>query len=250
MLSKSVEKYVNSLKQKKYRDLHRAFLVEGEKIILEAIRSGEEIQFVFTSDEKLALQLSNENLPAGRLHVVSHSVIEKISALSSAASVTAVMKMPEEIHLQKNISGKLHLALDGIQDPGNLGTIIRIADWFGIKNIFCSEDCADIYNQKTVQATMGSLFHISITEIPLEKLFKQFPKLSVYGASPIGKNIFKTKLKPEGFLLIGNEGHGISEDLKSFITESISIPGNGKAESLNAAVATGILCAEFFRQMK
>jgi TrmH family RNA methyltransferase len=187
--------------------------------------------------------------------------LERISALSTANEVIAVCEIPGYDLNALNadsLKGKLTLVLDDIKDPGNLGTIIRIADWFGIENIVCSNETVDSFNPKVVQATMGSVSRIKVYYADLEEFLKvQSSKLKVpvYGALLEGKNIYNEKLSSEGFIVIGNESRGISESIQALITDKISIPSfshyksnGGEAESLNAAIATSIICSEFRRR--
>jgi len=163
--------------------------------------------------------------------------------LVTPSPVLLIGKIPELTIPEETIATQISLALDGISDPGNLGTIIRIADWFAIETIFCSEDCADAYNPKTVQASMGSLARVKVMEVNLKTLFAQYANAPVYGTFPVGENIFEMNPLRSGFLLIGSEAHGIRNDLLPLIEKKITIPRIGKAESLNAAVAAGIVCA-------
>ena len=172
--------------------------------------------------------------------------MKSISSLTTPNKVIAIAKQKDKTI--SDLSQLLTIALDDIQDPGNFGTIIRTADWFGIENIICSEDCVEVYNPKVIQATMGSLFRLTIFYTNLVTFFLKNSDLTVYGALLDGDNVCQKKLKPIGsVLLMGNESSGISEQLIPFITEKIAIPKNGEAESLNVAIATAILCYEYRR---
>jgi len=246
MFSKSIEKYVNSLKQKKYRIEHSRFIAEGEKIAAEVLSSVLEI------DKVIALPgwiIANELLLKEKnaaLIEVNKQQMSRISSLIQPSSVLLIIETPTYAIDENEISSNIHLALESISDPGNMGTIIRIADWFGIPSIFCSEDCVDVYNPKVVQATMGSFARVKCFEMNLRELFKRFPAMTVYGATLEGSNIYKTQLDDYGFIVIGNESSGISESLMPYINQKITIPKFGQAQSLNAAVAAGIVCASFF----
>jgi RNA methyltransferase, TrmH family len=240
MLSKTHAKYIQSLHHKKFRDIENCFIAEGGKIVLELLRSQK-----FSCREIYGMQEwlnSNEGLIrkyfTGPLEVVHDHELEKISALTTPHQVLAVFEKVQG----KPVSpvGKISLVLDNIQDPGNMGTIIRIADWFGIKDIICSAHTADMYNPKVVQSTMGSLGRVNIVYTELAEWIQQHRQVKVYAAALNGKNVKEMAIK-EGLLLIGNEGKGISEELLQLAAEKITIPKLGDAESLNAAVATGII---------
>ncbi len=240
MLSKLHAKYIQSLHHKKFRDIENCFIAEGGKVVMELLLSKK-----FNCREIFGMQEwmnSNEGLIrkyfSGPLEVIPDHELEKISALTTAHQVLAVFeKAPGKPVLP---SGKVSLLLDSIQDPGNLGTIIRIADWFGIKDIICSDHTADMYNPKVVQSTMGSLGRVNILYTELVAWIQQHRHVKLYAAALNGKNIKEIKLN-EGLLLIGNEAKGISEELLQLADEKITIPKFGEAESLNAAVATGII---------
>ncbi|HMG82533.1 MAG TPA: RNA methyltransferase [Ferruginibacter sp.] len=241
MLSKSKVKYIQSLHHKKFRDQEGAFIAEGGKVVLELLQSQ---QFVCTNiiGEQEWLH-DNEILIrkhfTGDIEVVKDFELQKASALSTASQVLAVFtKMPAK---EVVVKGRVTLLLDTIQDPGNLGTIIRIADWFGIAAIICSADTADQYNPKVVQSTMGSLARVNLVYTDLEKWIAANKTIKIYAAALNGKNIDTLKGLKEGFIVIGNESKGISAAVMQLATEKITILKTGSAESLNAAVATGII---------
>lgn len=246
MLSKAKIKYLHSLQQKKYRLREQAFLVEGEKMIDEILR-----QNIFNVHSIYATEAwISQNSPIltpykACLTSTSANELKKISSLKTPNSVIAVLEIPNYTSFEDKIQTSLNLVLENIQDPGNMGTIIRIADWFGIPNIFCSKGCVDIYNSKVIQASMGGFLRVKIHYTDLAPLFQEHPELPIYGAVLGGDNVFKESLKRPSFLLIGNEGKGLSQNIQSLITHKITIPKMGGAESLNAGVATGILCALF-----
>ncbi|MFI5134313.1 MAG: RNA methyltransferase [Chitinophagales bacterium] len=241
MISKSFEKYINSLKQKKYRRQYQRFIAEGEKTVQEFLSAH------FPAEKILALSSWTEKNERWKkfyeVEQISEVQMSRLSTLVSPSAVLMIGMTRENKIDEKKISSQLSLALNGISDPGNLGTIIRIADWFGIENVFCSEDCADAFNPKTIQATMGSMARVKVIEKNLAELFLQFKNVSVYAATLDGKSIHEMKPSQSGFILIGNEAHGISSSLLPFIKHKITIPRIGKAESLNAAVAAGIICS-------
>lgn len=245
MISKSQISFIKSLHQKKFRKEHSLFIVEGYKSIQEFINSKYEIDSIYhLPDVMPKLGKLSQNI---KLYEISPDELSKISTLNSPQQLLATIKLPEaeEINSQ-TIQGHFALALDGIQDPGNLGTIIRTADWFGIKYIFCSEDTVEAFNPKVVQASMGSLARIQIVYTDLKKLLSSKPSL-VYGALLEGESIYKVNFGKEGILLLGNEGKGISPNLMPEIDFPVTIPRFGSAESLNVAISTSIICSEIRR---
>jgi RNA methyltransferase, TrmH family len=240
MLSKTHAKYIQSLHHKKFRDIENCFIAEGGKVVLELLLSKK-----FNCREILGMQEwlnSNEGLIrnyfTGPLVVLQDHELEKIAALTTPNQVLAIFE--KAVSKPVSPSGKISLVLDNIQDPGNMGTIIRIADWFGIKDIVCSAHSADIYNPKVVQSTMGSLGRVNVLYTELADWIPQHRQVKLYAAALNGKNVKEIQLK-EGLLVIGNEAKGISEELLQMADEKITIPKLGEAESLNAAVATGII---------
>lgn len=235
MLGKSKLKYIQSLGQKKGRDEEGFFIAEGPKIVMEMLSAGHvEVQEVFALKDWMPVTFKNLEVTE-----VSEMELGKISQLATPNQVLAIVKkLPEPaIHVKNRLS----LALDTIQDPGNLGTIIRIADWFGISQVICSPDCADMYNPKVVQATMGSLVRVQVLYIELATWLSALAPFPVYAASLEGKDVTAIGRIQEGILVIGNESKGISKEVMEQVTGKITIPGKGKAESLNAAVAAGII---------
>ncbi len=230
MLSQPEIKYINSLKIKKYRSKYSEFIAEGDKIIKELIDKGIEVVNIYT--------INNETFKGQHCKIVSEDALNKITALQHHYNSLAVFKIPDNKLEVK--SDEWLVLLDDIQDPGNMGTIIRTCDWFGIKKIICSEGCVDAYNPKVVQASMASIGSIQIMEADLEKIITE-NKLSVYGAVLNGKNYHEQDFSNKGFILIGNEGHGINKNLQKKIIYPITIPKKGSAESLNAAIATALI---------
>jgi TrmH family RNA methyltransferase len=255
MLSKNQIKFVNSLKQKKFREEHGYFIAEGTKIVPELLASGIEVLQVYAGE----WFFSAHHISNGTECIeIRPAELERISALSTPNEVLAVCRIPGYKLEKEKLAKKLTLVLDDIRDPGNLGTIIRIADWFGIENIVCSDGSADAFNPKVVQSTMGSIARIKIHYTDLTEFIRQSranSELPVYGALLEGRNIYSENLLKEGLIVIGNESKGISESVQKMITHKVSIPsfsyfkpGGGEAESLNAAVATAIICSEFRRR--
>ena len=250
MLSKNSIKYINSLKTNKFRKKYGMFVAEGPKVIDELLGSGYEIENIYATVQWLD---KNENIP-GKIETteVSEQELKKISSLKTPNQVLAVVKIPDVTIDTDELNNELVLILDDIQDPGNLGTIIRSADWFGVRYIICSNNTVDIYNPKVIQATMGSFIRVKIYYTDLTDFFaKSAGSVPVFGALLKGENIYKTALPSRGFILIGNESKGISGKLMRFITYPVTIPSfsnNRSAESLNASVAASVILAEFKRQ--
>ena len=241
MLSKTIVKYIQSLAHKKLRDEHGVFIAEGPKVVAELLHSNKfPCKIIcglqsWMDDNAVLLR----NISAEDKIEINESELERISLLQTPNKVVAVFykKENELTDLKNNFS----LMLDEIQDPGNMGTIIRTADWFGIKNIICSNECADCYNPKVVQASMGSLSRVNIIYTELEEFIHENKGISIYAATLTGKYLSSfTKLK-EGIILIGNESKGVKENLLRLAAEQITIPKYGEAESLNAGVAAGII---------
>ncbi|MCX2473642.1 RNA methyltransferase [Pedobacter sp. MC2016-05] len=245
MLSKSQISFIKSLHQKKYRKEHGLFLVEGIKSIQEFIHSSYQIHSIFYNSEQSNLL---PKLPANiNLFEVNNVELGKISTLQTPQGFLAILHMPKDRKINsKSLQNQFTLVLDGVQDPGNMGTIIRTADWFGFDKIICSEDTVEAYNPKTVQATMGSLARVEIYYQNLP-LFLEHNNLPVFGALLDGESIYKTNWDNEGLIVLGNEGKGISSEVISKINKPVTIPRIGVAESLNVAVSAAIFCAELVR---
>lgn len=239
MLSRSEVKYIQSLSQKKFRETEKCFVIEGPKIINEALTVPNiNIKKIFGLQEWVS---EHQNMLAGKDYSVIDEIdLARISELKTPNQVVAIVEMPwsEGFYIKPN---NITLALDGIQDPGNMGTIIRIADWFGIAQIVCSMDCADMYNSKVIQASMGSLFRVELYKTDLEKWLQANSNLPIMGAVLEGVPLHQMPTSYAGVLVIGNESKGIRENILPYITQKITIPRYGQAESLNAAVATGII---------
>jgi TrmH family RNA methyltransferase len=239
-ISKNQLKLITSLSQKKYRQKHHLFIAEGIKVVNELLNSSFEVEILFCSNDFIT------TISADKITRISEVELKKISTLKSPNKVLGIFKIPEEKLLEN--SG-LIIALDAINDPGNLGTIIRLCDWFGISQLICSKDTVDCYNQKVVQASMGSLTRISIHYTDLED-YLSATNLPTFIADMDGENVYKTVLPKEGILILGNEANGVSKEVKKQIQHKISIPRFGKTqetESLNVATAAAILLSEFKR---
>jgi len=254
MISKSQISYIKSLHQKKFRKEHQQFIIEGDKLCDEFLQSGFTIQGIYVLEhkrEKYELLLSKLSKKI-EIVLLKSEEMDKLSNLSTPSDVLCVVDIPEDAELntldEKFLTNNLILVLDGVKDPGNMGTIIRIADWFGIKHIVCSEDCVELYNPKVVQSTMGSILRTTVYYTSLAEFIQSFTGISVYGALLEGKNVYEMDEKMKGILLMGSESHGISKALLPLINKPITIPSFGGAESLNVAVATAILCSEAKRR--
>lgn len=245
MLSKAQNKYIRSLTQQKYRKEYNVFIAEGDKIAREWLGSKAEIKMIVVLQEwaERHAPLINKH-PEASLHIVAPRELEAVSALQTANQVLLVAVMPEPA--EELPTKGWCIALEGIQDPGNMGTIIRIADWFGIKHIVCSPDCADIYNPKVVQAAMGGHLRVQVHITELDH-FISTAKMPVLAATLDGESIYSLPQMAEGILLIGNESKGLPAKLSAAASHKIMIPRRGGAESLNAAISTGILCAWLIR---
>ena len=240
MVSKNQIKLITGLQQKKYRHEQELFLAEGVKVIRELLQSDFELEFLCQTEALF------DEVPDSKKYIVTESELKKISALSAANNCLAVFKMPQPKPL---VSNGLIVALDDIRDPGNMGTIIRLCDWFGIEQLICSTETVDIYNPKVVQATMGSISRVSVHYLKLEKYLSE-TNLPVFGTFMDGKNIYSETLPKEGIIVMGNEANGISATIEKTASNRLSIPrfGNLKqAESLNVATATAIILSEFRR---
>jgi TrmH family RNA methyltransferase len=248
MLSKSQISFIKSLHQKKYRKESGFFIIEGIKSIIEFINSSYRLNSIYYTDQHFALLPKLD--PNIKLFEVSNAELEKISTLQAPQGILALVYLPDQQQIDlKSLKNTFTLVLDDIQDPGNFGTIIRTADWFGITQVICSEHTVEAYNPKTVQATMGSLCRIRITYTNLSTFFDSI-QLPVFGALLTGNDIYETNWGTEGLILLGNEGHGIGQNLIDKITVPVTIPKIGRAESLNVAVSAAIFCSELTRKTK
>ena len=237
MISKNQQKLIRSLEQKKYRRRERLFVAEGPKVVGDLIKAGYRPQTLFSTTEQTGAQL------------VTDDELRRISFLQHPQQTLALFPLPKPAAEQPR-QGRLYLALDGVQDPGNLGTIIRLADWFGIDTIYCSEDTADAWAPKVVQATMGSIARVKIVYTDLRTLLDN-TTMPVYGTLLDGNDVYREALTAEGIIVMGNEGNGISADIRQRVTRRLLIPSFHKgdtAESLNVAIATAITCSEFRRR--
>ena len=241
-LNKGTVKLIQSLKQQKYRKEHQLFVVEGRKTVEELLQSNFETLCLYATERFL----HDYEIHDERLETATEVQMEQMSSLDTPPGILAVVKIPTTKAID---NGKMVLALDGIANPGNMGTIIRTAEWFGVKDIVCSEDCVEIWNPKVIQATMGSLFRMNVVSTPLETYLREEKNKgkAIYGALLEGENIFKKDKWDDGIMVIGSESHGIRSNILPLITHPITIPRakGSVTESLNASMATGIILASW-----
>lgn len=240
-VSKSEKKMVKALSVKKYRQQEKMFVVEGVKPVNELLEHAPSKVFkIFTVDrEKLNVPIDEE-----KVFVVSEKDLKSLSNLKNPQGVIALAEFIEKPLVNMGLT----LVLDNIQDPGNLGTIIRSAEWFGVTEVVCSNSTVDKFNPKVVQAAMGALFRVVVNYVDLEEYLKS-TKRPIYGALLEGENLYESTLNKEAVLVMGNEGNGISEEIKSYLTHPVTIPKLGEGESLNVSIATAVLLSEFARQI-
>ena len=249
MIGKNTIKWVHSLEMKKNRKREHLFVAEGPKVVGDLLAHYRP-RAVFATVE----WNGRASLPSyGTPETVSDDELRRLSFLQHPQQVIAVLEMDDDVSISVSPE-RLSLVLDGVQDPGNLGTIIRIADWFGIDNIVCSPDTADAYNPKVVQATMGSLARVNVSYTPLLPFLTSLPAdMPIYGTLLDGSDIYASELSSRGIIIMGNEGNGISSEVRALVSKPLLIPnfrqGGDCAESLNVAVATAITCAEFCRRL-
>lgn len=241
MVTKNQIKLIKSLQQKKYRKQHQLFLAEGVKVIQELVNSNLKLQQLFCTE---AVDIK---VDPSKVVLISDSDLSKITALNSANNCLAIFEIPQaEV---KPING-LVLVLDDVRDPGNMGTIIRLCDWFGIRHLVCSPQTVDVYNPKVIQATMGSVTRVDVVYLDLPVFLKEKAHLPIFGTFMDGQSIYKQELPAEGLIVMGNEANGISAEIESLVNQRIAIPRFGdlqQTESLNVAMATAIVLSEFSR---
>ena len=251
MLSKHLTNVIQNLEKKKFREKYNLFKVEVEKLVQELLLSD------MTIDTLLArpswIERNIKNIRQYNSIEVNEIEMGRISNFKSLPEVIALAQIPVKEHSPEEIKNELNVVLNGVQDPGNIGTILRLSDWFGIRNIFCDHDCANIFNPKSVQASMGAIFRVNVFYLDLVEFIPRFvdQDFPCYGAFLEGENIYRTDLRTKGFIVMGNEGNGISPEIERFVTRKITIPSFAlspySTESLNVSVATGIILSEFKR---
>lgn len=256
MLSKNKIKFINSLIKKKHRKEQGFFIAQGTKLVLELLGEGAHSTLLCATAQWFETNLTNTASKITEQVEVTEQELRKISTLATPPEVVGVFAMPQITPNEDDLAGQLSLVLDRINDPGNLGTIVRLADWFGIENMICSDDSVDLYNPKTVQSTMGSIARVKVTYTSLPAFLEPWSRQSefeVYGCFLEGENLYSAPLQNKGMIVMGSESHGISQSLWPYINRRIYIPAfhsarSTAAESLNVSMATGIVCSEFRRR--
>ncbi len=247
MISKAKEKLIKSLNIKKYRDKYNYFYIEGEKMLDDILDSSLNVKTVFVTKE-----LINKYNNISDVIEVTDNELSRISSLVTHRNVLAIIEKPKNVIAKNEIYNSLSILLDKVQNPGNIGTIIRTANWFGIKNVFCSSDSADIYSPKAIQATMGAISNVNVHYVNIVDFLESFSKnkkFIISGSFLEGENIYKTKLTRTGIIIMGNEGNGISKQCEKYVNKKIYIPNypldNKLTDSLNVSIATAIICSEY-----
>lgn len=256
MISKNRIKYIQSLQDKKARDKEQLYLIEGDKLVKEYLNSGMRLKFLAALPEFINLLSSMEKASIDEIEPASMIDLERMSGLKTPHNAIAVVSFPVGLPDPMKITGSMLIALESVQDPGNLGTIIRAAAWFGFRYIVCSLNCADVYNPKVIQASMGALLNVTVCYHDLAHQLEEARKkeLPVYGTYLEGESVYTSKLGNKGIILFGNESRGISDDLLPFITTRLMIPKFSSSihgvESLNVGMAASIIFSEFARRRK
>lgn len=256
MISKTKSRFIISLQRKKVRDEEGLYIIEGDKIVREFLAAGIRIRTLVAKREFIGSLASESKDQIDETEEVSFEELKQISTLKTPHNALALVDIPEREMQPCEIIKDLCVALDFVQDPGNLGTIIRAAGWFGIKNIICSSDCVDVYNPKVVQGSMGALLHVNVFYTDLEEFLQSFQGqgIPVFGTMLEGGSIYNHELDSKGIIVLGNESKGISERIAPYITEKIMIPKFSNAkhgiDSLNVGMAASIVFSEFMRRKK
>ena len=249
MLSKNKIKYIHSLELKKNRKKEGVFVAEGHKLVGDLLPYFH-CRLILATTTWLEEHL---DIQADEIIEITSEELVKASLLKTPQEVLAIFEQPQYNYTTDVIKDSLCLALDDIQDPGNLGTIIRLADWFGIEHIFCSQGTVDVYNSKVIQATMGALARVKVHYCNLPELISSLKNVPVYGTFLDGENIYNKPLSENGLIIMGNEGNGVSKEVSQLINNKLYIPnyptGRATSESLNVAIATAVVCAEFRRRL-
>lgn len=253
MVSRNKANFIISLQKKKVREEEKLYIIEGDKLIKEFLAERVQVTTLVAKSEFLNSLPLFQKEGIGEIITATYDDLKKISTLKTPHNALAVIRMPEPVMNTSDLKKELAVALDFVQDPGNLGTIIRSAAWFGIRNIFCSADCVDVYNPKVIQASMGAILHVNVFYTDLKKLFESIAenKVKVFGAMIDGESIYSHKLENNGIIILGNESRGISEELLPYITDRIMIPKiTGEKtgiDSLNVSMAASVILSEFTR---
>ena len=251
MLSKQVTKIIQNLEKKKFREKYNLFKIEGDKLVGELLHSSFKIHSILAFPE----WIERNRTALTHVNTIETNTREMadISNFQSMPEVIALAEIPEHPLDETELRQNLSIILNGIQDPGNLGTILRVADWFGIRHVFCDTDCAGVFNPKCVQASMGAIFRVKVHYTDLPELLRKYRSedFHCYGTFLNGSNIYKTPLSSRGFIIMGNEGKGIRPEIEEIVDRKLTIPSFANStystESLNVGVATGIILSEFKR---
>jgi TrmH family RNA methyltransferase len=252
MLTANTIKFLKSLQQKKFRKEYGLFVAEGAKLVSDLVQSHFEIDTIYHTSEWV-IESTSKKL---NYELISNKEMLRISGLATPSPVLATLKTPNEGLSIKSIDKTLSIALDDIQDPGNLGTIIRLSDWFGIESIICSMDTVDAFSPKVVQASMGAISRVKVVYVDLSSFLANAKKagIPIYGTFLNGEDIYNTDLSKSGIVVMGNEGNGISREIEILITQRVTIPSfaftGAGSESLNVAMSTAIICSEFKRRFR
>jgi TrmH family RNA methyltransferase len=254
MMTRYQVRMILSLQKKKTREENSLFVLEGDKIVREYILAGNRVTLLAGKPEWIDGEAEMVTNGADEIVTVSYEELRRISSLKTPHNVLAVAPMKKVHYSDDLLAGNLVPALEYVQDPGNLGTIIRIAAWFGIRNIICSPDCVDFYNPKVIQASMGAFMHVQVFYSSLDSILAKARDngYHIWGATIDGRSVYESELGSEGIILLGNESRGISDKLLGYVTERITIPGPVRPlagiESLNVSMAAAIICSEFARR--
>ncbi len=246
MISINQQKRIAALRLPKFRAKYGLFIVEGHKISVEILqRYPQAVEHIFATADWLIANADILPDLRGKIDEATPDELKKHSSFSTASPLLLLVRIPTFTIDNDLIPNSLSLVLQTIQDPGNMGTILRIADWFGVAQVFCSADCCDVFSPKVVQASMGSCMRMATHTVDLPQFLAEYPKLPIYGTVLHGSSIYAADLQPRGFVLMGNESQGLSPDLQTLLTHRLTIPAVGAAESLNVAVAAGIVLSHF-----
>jgi TrmH family RNA methyltransferase len=254
MISKNRIKYIQSLQDKKVRDEEQTYLIEGDKLVKDYLHSGMRLKFLAAAPEFIDLLLQQEKESIDEIEPASNKDLERMSSLKTPHNAIAAVSFPADLPDPLKTTDSLLIALESIQDPGNLGTIIRAAAWFGFRHVVCSLNCVDVYNPKVIQASMGAMLNVTVSSHDLGNLLEKARKngMPVYGTYLEGESVYASKLGNRGIILFGNESRGISDDLLPFITTRLLIPRFSTSihgvESLNVGMAASVIFSEFARR--
>jgi TrmH family RNA methyltransferase len=250
MISQAALKRLRALQQKKFRQESGRYLVQGRKVVAELLQSTQRIETILATEESAAWVKPMASPRNVSIQILAGHELDKIGTMEKGNELIAIAVTPDDVEFRTPAKDELMFALDGVRDPRNMGGLVRIADWFGVKRVLCSEDCIEIYNPKCVQSTMGSIFRTEMRYVPLGAELARCAAAGarVYIADMEGEPVFDATLSRPAVLVFGSESHGLSETVRSLAAKVISVPRVGSAESLNVAMAAAAICTEFTRQ--